>query len=177
MARPHTLVSVHARGGMIQAGLLLLISLLALGAPPPGLAGNGNLMLILDASGSMWGQLEGRPKNKIAREVVVGLVKDLPTDLNVGLVAYGHPRNGGCADVEQIVPLGPLDKPVLVEQIQRLSPKGKTPFSSSARNLAQSLRHLEDETTMLLVYDGKETCEGDPCALVRELNDTENLSP
>jgi Ca-activated chloride channel family protein len=157
-----------SRREVLHGGLLLIAALFLL-TPPPTLGGNGNMMLILDASGSMWGQLDGRAKIEIAREVMAGLVKDLPADLNVGLVAYGHRRKGDCSDVEQIAPLGPLDKPSLTAQIQRLSPKGKTPLSNSVREVARSLQHLEDETTILLVSDGKETCGGDPCALVREL--------
>jgi Ca-activated chloride channel family protein len=34
---------------------------------------------------------------------------------------------------------------------------------------AEKLKPMEDETTIILVSDGKETCEGDPCALVKEL--------
>jgi Ca-activated chloride channel family protein len=126
-------------------------------------------MLILDASGSMWGQIDGQTKIEVAREVMSDLVESLADDLNVGLVAYGHRRKGDCSDVEQIIPLGPLDKPSLNAQIQRLSPKGKTPLSASVREVARGIQHLEDETTIVLVSDGKETCGGDPCALVREL--------
>ena len=40
----------------------------------------GNLVLILDASGSMWGQVEGTAKIAIAKEVLTGLVEALPDD-------------------------------------------------------------------------------------------------
>lgn len=156
----------------VRVGGLLLISLLLILFPLPSIGGTGNLMLILDSSGSMWGQLEGRTKIEIAREVMSGLVFDLPDELNVGLVAYGHRRKGDCSDVEQIVALGPLNKHALAAQIQRLKPKGKTPLSRSVRETADSLRHLEDETTILLVSDGKETCGDDPCALVRDLRNS-----
>jgi Ca-activated chloride channel family protein len=69
----------------------------------------GNMMFILDASGSMWGQVEGKAKITIAKEVLVGLIENLPEGLNVGLVAYGHRRKGDCKDVEELVPLGALD--------------------------------------------------------------------
>ena len=70
----------------------------------------GNIMFILDASGSMWGQVEGKAKIAIAKEVLTGLIEELPDGLKVGLVAYGHRRKGDCNDVEELVPLGVLDK-------------------------------------------------------------------
>ncbi|MDY7038224.1 MAG: VWA domain-containing protein, partial [Thermodesulfobacteriota bacterium] len=129
----------------------------------------GNLIFILDASGSMWGQVEGKAKIAIAKEVLTGLIKDLPQGLNVGLVAYGHRRKGDCNDVEELVPLSALEKEKLIQQIKTISPKGKTPITQSVRITAEKLKTIEDETTIILVSDGKETCEGDPCALVRTL--------
>ena len=129
----------------------------------------GNLMFILDASGSMWGQVEGKAKIAIAKEVLVGLIKDLPDDLHVGLVAYGHRRKGDCNDVEELVTLSVLDKKKLIKKIQAISPKGKTPISRSVRLTAERIKHLEDETTIILVSDGKETCDPDPCGLVKNL--------
>ena len=132
-------------------------------------AGKNNLILIIDASGSMWGQVEGVAKIGIAKDVLTGLINDLPQDLNVGLVAYGHRRKGDCSDVEELVSLGELDKRKLITKIKELNPKGKTPITFSVQMTAEKLRALEDETTIILVSDGKETCGGDPCALVRKI--------
>jgi Ca-activated chloride channel family protein len=138
-------------------------------AKPPAGASTGNLIFILDASGSMWGQVEGKAKIVIAKEVLTGLIKDLPDDATVGLVAYGHRRKGDCNDVEELVPLGPINKNKLIKIVQGLGAKGKTPITLSVRKTAQKLKGLKEETTIILVSDGKETCEGDPCALVKEL--------
>ncbi|MBN2466787.1 MAG: VWA domain-containing protein, partial [Deltaproteobacteria bacterium] len=134
-------------------------------------APSGNLVFILDASGSMWGQVEGKAKIAIAKEVLTGLIKDLPNDAVVGLVAYGHRSKGDCNDVEELVPLSAVDKDKLIKTVQGLSPKGKTPISRSVRMTADRIKHLEDETTIILVSDGKETCDPDPCALVKELKE------
>jgi Ca-activated chloride channel homolog len=42
----------------------------------------------------------------------------------------------------------------------------------SIRKTAEGIKHLEDETTILLVSDGEETCDPEPCKFVAEL---ENL--
>jgi len=132
-------------------------------------AQEGNLVFILDASGSMWGQVEGKAKIDIAKEVLTGLILDLPEGLKVGLTAYGHRRKGDCNDVEELTVLGVLNKNELIDQIKGINPRGKTPITYSVQMTAQKLKALEDETTIILVSDGKETCEGDPCALVKEL--------
>jgi len=49
-----------------------------------------NMMIVLDASGSMWGQVKGKAKMDIAKEVIEDLVKNWNLDVGLGLVGYGH---------------------------------------------------------------------------------------
>jgi Ca-activated chloride channel family protein len=130
---------------------------------------SGNLVFILDASGSMGAQIQGKMKIDIAKEVLSGLIQELPAGVNVGLFAYGHRQKADCNDVEELTQLGPLDRQDLVAKIKNLDHKGKTPITLSVQKVAEGLKTLEDETTIILVSDGEETCEGDPCAMVKEL--------
>ena len=129
----------------------------------------GNFIFILDASGSMAAQIQGRAKIDVAKEVLSGLIRDLPATSNVGLVAYGHRQKGDCTDVEELAPLSPLDKDGLIGKIRGLNPKGMTPLTYSVQKVAEGLKGIRQETTIVLVSDGVETCKGDPCSLVREL--------
>ena len=43
-------------------------------AQPAAPQGPGQSMLVLDASGSMWGQIGGKPKIEIAREAVASML-------------------------------------------------------------------------------------------------------
>lgn len=142
----------------------LLLSLFAM----PAQAAK-NFVFIFDASGSMWGQISGKNKIVIAKEAMDEIVNGLPDDLNVGLVAYGHNRKGDCDDVETLIPLGKLDRKSFLAKIKAINPKGKTPMIRSIRKTADSIKHLEDETAILLISDGKETCDPDPCSIVAEL--------
>ena len=130
---------------------------------------HGNIVFILDGSGSMWGKLEGKAKIDIAKEVMARLINDLPAGVDVGLVVYGHRSKGDCNDVEELVPLGAPDKSALIAKVNGISPKGMTPITFAVRTTVEKLKGLEEETTVLLVSDGEETCKGDPCALVKEL--------
>jgi len=131
-----------------------------------------NVLFILDGSGSMWSRLDNVAKIVIAKEKMSGLVQELSADqFNIGLIAYGHRRKGDCDDIEVLAPLGKVDTQTIIKQIQSISPKGKTPITKSITLAAQQLESLEEKTTIVLVSDGEETCEGDPCSYVKTLKD------
>lgn len=63
------------------------------------------ILFIYDASGSMWGELDGKTKKEIASDVLSTAVNKLPDNQNIGLIAYGHREKGDCKDVEFLVDL------------------------------------------------------------------------
>jgi Ca-activated chloride channel homolog len=125
-------------------------------------------ILVLDASGSMWGQIEGKTKVEIARGVIGGLLDDLPAARRLGLVAYGHRREADCADIEEVVPVG-TDRAAIRGAVNGLAFKGRTPLSAAVKFAAEKLRYEQQPATVILVSDGVETCNLDPCALGRAL--------
>ncbi|MCP3960506.1 MAG: VWA domain-containing protein [bacterium] len=127
-----------------------------------------DLLLILDASGSMWGHIQGENKIVIARRVIKELVGELPEGSEVGLVAYGHRREGDCDDIETIAEIAALDKAAFTGKVEALNPKGKTPITKAVVAAFDNVRGRDDATTILLVSDGIETCGGDPCQAVRD---------
>ena len=131
-----------------------------------------NLLLVLDASGSMWGQIQGKNKIVIARQVLKDVLGGLPADARVGLVAYGHRSEGDCEDIELIAPLTAGHTDALTKKIDSLNPKGKTPITGAIRKALESLADDGQPTTIVLVSDGLETCGGDPCALVRDAKES-----
>jgi Ca-activated chloride channel family protein len=144
----------------------LFSALLAAATP---VAAEENVVLVLDASGSMWGQIEGRSKVEIAKEAVAELVGTWDRKNNLGLVAYGHRRKGDCGDIEVLIPHGPLDPAAFMARVEGLKFLGMTPLSAAVIQAADSLRSSEQKATVILVSDGEETCEMDPCAVGREL--------
>ena len=130
---------------------------------------NEKVMLVLDVSGSMWGQINGVAKIEIARDALKFLIENWNDDREVGLVAYGHRKKGDCSDIEEVVPVGPLDATSMNATVAALSPKGKTPLSASVKMAAEALKYTEDKSTVILISDGKETCDLDPCKIGTEL--------
>src|SRR5690606_24550262 len=114
-------------------------------------ASSGNLLFILDASGSMWGRVDGKPKIVVAKEVMSRLVRELPDDARAGLTAYGHRRKGDCMDIESLVALGPLDRDAMIRQIEGLNAKGMTPLTASVKQAIEQLRQAEQSASVVLV--------------------------
>ena len=125
-------------------------------------------ILVFDASGSMWGQIDGVAKITSAREVVQGLLKDLPPQRRLGLVAYGHRRKGDCGDIQTLVPVG-TDRSAIAGAIARLNPVGMTPMTAAVEQAAEALKFTESTATVILVSDGQETCHKDPCQAAARL--------
>ncbi|MBK6332747.1 MAG: VWA domain-containing protein [Thermomonas sp.] len=125
-------------------------------------------MLVLDASGSMWGQIDGKAKIAIARDAVGAMLDDWKGG-DLGLMAYGHNRKGDCADIEVLQAIGPDTAAGIRKRVDALNPKGMTPISESVRQAAAQLHFTEQKATVILVSDGEETCSANPCALGKEL--------
>lgn len=127
-------------------------------------------MFILDASGSMWGRLpDSQMKIVAARDAMGELVGALPDSIATGLIAYGHRRKGDCGDIEIVQQATPGGSSKIPELIATLQPRGKTPISDALQLAGDKLTGIEDQTTIVLVSDGIETCEGDPCAVAASL--------
>lgn len=132
-------------------------------------ADHPNTIIVIDGSGSMWGQIGGRPKLEIARETLADVLVDFPTDRGLGLLAYGHRRKGDCSDIELLVPPTPGTAAQVLSTSNTMRFLGKTPLTDAVRRAALDLRSTEEAATVILITDGVETCAGDPCALGREL--------
>lgn len=130
---------------------------------------NGEAMLVLDASGSMWGQINGRTKIEIAREVLGSTVDAWDEGQSLGLVAYGHNRKGDCSDIELLIEPAQVDAEKFSAVASNLNPKGKTPLSAAVKKAAEGMVYTENKATVILISDGKETCNLDPCEVGRSL--------
>lgn len=128
-----------------------------------------DVVIVYDASGSMWGQIDGTSKIEIARDVMADLVDDWDSGTNLGLVAYGHRRQGDCTDIETLIAPGTLDKASFIDTVNAIRPVGKTPISASVQHTADLLSYRDNKATVVLISDGVETCNADPCALSAQL--------
>lgn len=156
-----------------------LLGLAALGlfhALPTGAAAPPRTIeLVLDASGSMIAKLPaGGTRLEAAKAAVADVVAKLPADTRLAFRAYGHqsPREKhDCADTQILVPFAEAAKagPATVAAAQKLTARGYTPITRVLELAAQDLPADATAPAIVLVSDGKETCDGDPCATARAL--------
>lgn len=143
------------------AFIMLLIS-----AQVQGQEDKAPILFIYDASGSMWGQMEGKTKMAIASDVLSKTIQTLPENQAIGLMAYGHRKKGDCDDVEILVNLENQDKVSITNPLTKIKPLGRTPLAKSALLAIDQLRATKQAATIILITDGIESCNGDLCAVV-----------
>lgn len=140
----------------------------ALGLVLPAVAAE-RAIIVLDGSGSMWAQIDGKARITIARETLGAVLADLPDDLELGLMTYGHREKGNCLDIEMLVEPAVGTGGAISAAADAINPKGMTPISDAVRLAAENLAFTEQKATVILITDGLETCEVDPCALAADL--------
>ncbi len=144
----------------------------ALFSANPVRADDTKAIIVLDASGSMWGRIEGEAKIVIARRVLADVLSGIKGDISLGLIAYGHREKGNCNDIEMLVDPAAGTAAAIAGAADKLNPKGKTPITRAVRQAAEGLNFTENRATVILITDGLETCAADPCALGKELERT-----
>ncbi|MEM6782966.1 MAG: hypothetical protein AAF624_04430 [Bacteroidota bacterium] len=136
--------------------------------PAPATLDARAIYLIMDGSGSMWGELpDASRKVAVAKTVLQDFVAQDFGAADLALRVYGHRERRDCRDSELVVPLGSAETvvPQVEAFVQALSPLGMTPIAYSLR---QALADLDGRAgEIILITDGNETCDEDPCALVR----------
>jgi len=143
-----------------------------------------DIAIILDCSGSMIErQKEGVPKITSAKRVVTDLVQKIPDGLRLTFIVYGTESKPtpeeSCLDIKILRPLSELDgagKTELARMIADLQTHGNTPIASSLKIAARELAKNDAFCGIVLISDGKETCNGDPAAEAAELSKNPKLS-
>ncbi len=139
-----------------------------------------NFAIVLDCSASMGERTkEGPTKMAVAKRVVIDLIQKVPDSLNLSFIIYGHDKRLTCQAVKVVRSMSPLSaeaKSELVRVIDRLQPEGSTPIALALKVAGGELTRNSAPGGLVLISDGKETCNGDPAAEVAKLARDSNLS-
>lgn len=148
--------------------IMLLYPLFSIGQTRQNPEVPSPIIFIYDASGSMWGQMEGKTKMEIASSVLSNSIDNFAENQQIGLVAYGHRKKGDCRDVETLVAMTNTSKSDIAQAVKSIKPLGKTPLAFSAREVIDQLRERKEKATIVLITDGIESCDGDICKVVQD---------
>jgi serine/threonine-protein kinase len=133
---------------------------------------------ILDASGSMLQDLQGKTRLQVAREVLTSRLSALPANTQVGLRVYGHrvPYQGqeaqSCQDIELVVPIRANGAQDIIAFLPNMQALGMTPMSESIKEAANDFTFEPGRKNFIvLISDGAETCGEEPATVVQYLKE------
>lgn len=145
--------------------------------------GKVNVVIILDASGSMGATIGGETMMDIAKSEVKNYISSLDGAVGGGLIVYGH--KGSSRSSDSVVSCGGIenfgnfsDKNSLISRVDSLRATGWTPLSTSleqAEKYLNSISSPDDQKVIVLISDGKETCGGNPVATAQLIASKDNF--
>ena len=136
------------------------------------------ILFILDASNSMnarWGtQTRINAAKELLAKTVDGL-RDVP-NLEIGLRVYGHQSPitatfQDCNDTKLEVPFGPDNFTSVKNRVKSIQAKGTTPIARSLEAAAGDFPDNTSRNVIILITDGLEACDNDPCVIAKKLKD------
>lgn len=135
-------------------------------------------MFILDASNSMnaaWGE---QTRIEAAKELLAQSVDSLKgsANLEIALRVYGHqspitPTFQDCNDTKLEVPFGQDNFDKIKSYIKTIKAKGTTPIARSLEASAEDFPDYNARNIIILITDGLEACDNDPCVIAKKLHD------
>ena len=130
--------------------------------------------IVVDASRSMWGRMNGEPKMAVAKDILQDVSYWFPEDLDLALRAYGSTSpsdSNDCADSMLLVPFGDENREPIRRAITGLRPLGQTPIAYALNQASRDFGAMQADRAVVLVTDGIESCGGDPVWAARELRE------
>ncbi|WP_421617154.1 vWA domain-containing protein [Brevibacillus sp. TJ4] len=138
-----------------------------------------NVMIVLDASGSMGHMAGNKTRMEAAKDAIRSFAASLPADARVGLRVYGHVGTGSeadkaasCSKSDVMYQLQAYDQQKLDSALTQFKPAGWTPIALALEQAQQDLQAYKGEQNTNIIYlvsDGIETCGGDPAGVAKQL--------
>ncbi len=131
------------------------------------------ILFVLDGSQSMYARWENGQKMQIATRLLRNLVDSLKGVDNVELAlrAYGHqnsvtPGDRNCKDTKLEVGFSKSNHEAIKDKLRSIRPRGTTLIAYSLEQAAYDFPDCSDcRNVIILITDGIEECDGDPCAV------------
>lgn len=139
---------------------------------------NTRILFILDASNSMNLDWNEQTRMAAAKEVLSKSLENLRgvPDLELALRVYGHQSMvtntyQDCQDTKLEVPFAASNIDAIKNKIRGLQAKGATPIARSLEAAAADFPDTLARNFIILITDGLESCDNDPCLVARKLRD------
>ncbi|HIN40307.1 MAG TPA: VWA domain-containing protein [Flavobacteriales bacterium] len=132
------------------------------------------ILFVFDGSQSMYGRWKTGMKIKIAQKLLGELIDSISyrDDIQLAFRAYGHQypvisrEKRNCEDSKLEVPFGKNNIAKIKKSLNAIQPKGTTPIAYSLGQSANDFPPCDNcRNIIILITDGIEECDGDPCAV------------
>lgn len=135
------------------------------------------ILFVFDGSQSMYARWESGQKIDVAQRLMGKMLDSLQSlnqeNLELALRVYGHQKPvppQDCNDTRLEVPFGKDNYGRIKRKLNGISPKGTTPIARSLERAAYDFGNCENcRNIIILITDGVEACDEDPCAASRLL--------
>lgn len=156
--------------------LLILMSCLSIQAqnrPQPNQPLT-RILFVFDASFSMFGQWQSGMKMDLAKKLLSEFLDSIDGTQNLELAfrPYGHQvplrPERSCTDTKLEVPFGKNNVQAIKNVLKRIGPKGTTPIAYTLEQCGDDFPTKSNKSVkniIILITDGIEECDGDPCAV------------
>jgi Ca-activated chloride channel family protein len=131
---------------------------------------------VFDASFSMFGQWQNGMKMDMAKKMLTDFLDSIQKvdnpNLELAFRCYGHQvplrPERSCTDTKLEVPFGKNNTQAIKNKLKMLVPKGTTPIAYTLEQCGgdfPSASNANVRNIIILITDGIEECDGDPCAV------------
>lgn len=133
------------------------------------------LLFVFDASQSMFGRWNSQQKIFAAREILSNFLDSIASieNVEVALRVFGdkyHVPPQICEDSRLVVPFAKDNLNRIKKALKEIVPKGTTPISYALEQAASDFPDTKTARNIIvLITDGIEECEGDPCEVSMRL--------
>ncbi|HBF18455.1 MAG: von willebrand factor type a [Owenweeksia sp.] len=135
------------------------------------------ILFVFDGSQSMYARWQSGRKIDVAQQLMIKMLDSLESldsrSFQLALRVYGHQKPvppQDCNDTRLEVPFGNKNIGRIKKVIRSISPKGTTPIARSLQRSAHDFTECENcRNIIILITDGVESCDEDPCAASRLL--------
>ncbi|MBI1305457.1 MAG: VWA domain-containing protein [Bacteroidetes bacterium] len=133
------------------------------------------ILFLLDASGSMYARMGDDTRINVAKRLLSRMSDSLSslTDVEIALRVYGHQydkQRQVCTDTKLEVGFAKDNHEEIKERIKDIRPKGTTLIAYSLQEAAYDFpSNVNCRNIIILITDGLEECDGDPCAVSQAL--------
>jgi Ca-activated chloride channel family protein len=130
---------------------------------------NSALKVVLDISNSMWGEVDGKKKITISKELLIDICNQLPTNVYLGLRSFG---NQSTQDKNSFLALelAQNNNQQVIDYLDTIKPAGKSPIGLNLSLAQKDLEDFSGQKHILLITDGKDTGKIMPTKIIKKAN-------